>query len=137
MVCTLKVLVHSISVCRSKQTKSKIDSPFRVHVKEATLEQKYLAMCASVDFLLHEQFDEVIASKLPWQLSSIIKNPICTDIEGYQQKLADILLNLRNFVVFYTSDTLRGDLIKYQLFKIVQLLFLFELRKDIGTSWQK
>lgn len=59
-------------------------------------------------------FDEMVAHNLPWQLENILDNP-CNDelSRRYQQQLADILLNLSNFMVFYENDPLRCDLIRY------------------------
>lgn len=71
--------------------------------------------CTIADVLSKGNFDEVIAHKLPWQLESIIDNPLCLEITKYQQQLADILLDLRNLTIFYESDTLQCDLSRYQL----------------------
>lgn len=71
--------------------------------------------CIIADVLSKENFDEMVAHKLPWQLETIIDHPHCPDSIAYQQQLADILLDLRNFTIFYENDSLRCDLIRYPL----------------------
>jgi hypothetical protein len=66
-----------------------------------------------VEVLSKEPFDENTAAQLPWQLVKILSNPLCKDGPEVQKQLANILLNLRNFMVFYEHDALKYDLIKY------------------------
>lgn len=85
---------------------------------------------------LREQiFDEMIAHKLPWQLENILDDPLCHDSSGYQQQLADILLDLRNFTFFYENASLQCDLIRYHYFIWCASKHKLIPEQDIGKNW--
>lgn len=76
---------------------------------------QYESSCIVAKVLGEASFGEMVAEKLPWQLESILDDPLCygEHSRGYQQQLADILLDLQKFAIFYENDSLRCDLIRY------------------------
>lgn len=80
-----------------------------------TTELQYKSSCTVLEVLKNEEFDEMVAHMLPWQIESILDDPLCNDSSEYQHQLAEIVLDLRNFSVFYENDSLRCDLIRYPL----------------------
>lgn len=93
----------------------------------------YAASCKLAEVLSLEHFNETVAAKLPWILEKVMMNPLCKDSAVYQQRLADILLDLRKFMVFYEHDTLKYDLIKYPLILLYLQYHDFD-REDIGIN---
>lgn len=57
-----------------------------------------------------KQFDENVAQELPHLLLQLPNTP------AVQQELADILLDLSHFLVFYNSEVLKFELLKYPPF---------------------
>eukprot|EP00026_Physarum_polycephalum_P000355 Phypoly_transcript_00355.p1 GENE.Phypoly_transcript_00355~~Phypoly_transcript_00355.p1 ORF type:complete len:1640 (+),score=387.43 Phypoly_transcript_00355:131-5050(+) len=81
--------------------------------KRYSAELQYKASRRLVAVLSKEPFDQHTAAQLPWLLVKILSNPLCKDGPEVQKQLANILLNLQNFMVFYEHDSLKYDLIKY------------------------
>jgi hypothetical protein len=92
--------------------------PHERHIKHLitlrySAELQYKASRKLVEVLSKEPFDENTAAQLPWQLVKILSNPLCKDGPAVQKQLANILLDLRNFMIFNEHDALKYDLIKY------------------------
>lgn len=75
----------------------------------------YEISCMEAESLNKWEFDDIVAQKLPKLLMRILNDPLCHDSSGYQQQLADVLLDLRKFIVFYENDSLTRELIQYHL----------------------
>ncbi len=89
-----------------------------LHTKRYTPEMYYTAQTSLRDYWRNVPFDSKVAHEYPWLLARIMESPLCADVEGAQDTLAEVLLDLEKFRVFYIDDSLTYELLKYPLVTI-------------------